>query len=133
MSDNGRYVTTSIFCPTDTTQHMYRSYVKVINRDTRKNSKTSTCLMCDYKRSFSIRRARFQVEIWRVQVSITRVRIGCRNVPAANQPNRKDVPSLFSSLAEHKFLGKFGKLTIFGPPTIVTCRTAVTAFANGKG
>jgi len=34
--------------------------------------------------------------------------------------NRKNVPSLNSPLAEHGFLGKPGKVTIFGPPTILT-------------
>jgi len=64
----------------------YRSYVRAIDKDTWKNTKTSNCLMYDYKRSFPIQSARFQVEIWRVQVSITRVRIVYWNVPAANQP-----------------------------------------------
>jgi len=88
MSDNGWYVTTSIFFPL--TPHRvctYRLYVRAIDKDSRKNMKTSLCLMYDYKSSFSIRRPPFQAEILRVQVSTTRARIVCWNVPVANQPS----------------------------------------------
>jgi len=49
------------------------------------------------------------------------------------QQNRKDAPSLNLSLANHKFLEKWRKVTIYGPPRPWLRRTVNTAFANEKG